>query len=512
MSRYQERGFSSARTISLGITIVTICVIVGALSILQVARDTSNQLPIASFTYSPTVPTVADAVQFTDTSTDPDGTITSWSWSFGDESVSTMQNPMYQYTTAGTYTVTLTVTDNGGATDSVSLPITVGGQRPEASFTYSPSSPVQNENVNFDGSGSSDSDGYIVGYSWNFDDWNTDSGATVPHAYSLPGSYSVTLTVTDNSGLTDSCSQTVTVSSDGGASFAPPLRIAGTQILDANGTLVRLKGVTTEQAWNLSESNIRYLKNRWKVNVIRLPIRPNDCWFVDPSAREFYLSIVDQFMSWAWNSQIYVILDGWQQYGNPASIQSYLQSAWHTLANRYENWPHVIWNSYNEPDDTISWNQWVPIAENLIDIILSYDPVSKVFTVDGVRWSKVFDVRTRPINRDNVIYAPHVYPDTYGGSDSWNADTWDSNYGYIALEGYGPVLVEEWAFPHHDQGDRPNFGEPLLNYCNDRGFSWIGWIWSDTWTPYMFLSGDPEDRTEFGQLTWEALTGVWGPS
>jgi PKD repeat protein len=63
--------------------------------------------------------------QFTDASTDADGTIASRSWSFGDGTTSTATNPSRTYAAGGTYTVTLTVTDNGGATGTTSQNVTV---------------------------------------------------------------------------------------------------------------------------------------------------------------------------------------------------------------------------------------------------------------------------------------------------------------------------------------------------------------------------------------------------
>jgi subtilisin family serine protease len=80
-----------------------------------------NQPPTASFTYSCSGLTC----NFTDTSTDPEGPISSWAWAFGDGSTSTAQSPSRTYTAGGTYTVTLTVTDNGGATNSMSHNVTV---------------------------------------------------------------------------------------------------------------------------------------------------------------------------------------------------------------------------------------------------------------------------------------------------------------------------------------------------------------------------------------------------
>jgi PKD repeat protein len=81
----------------------------------------AGQPPTADFTY-----TTSDlTVNFTDTSTDPDGTIVSWDWDFGDGNNSTEQNPSHTYAAGGTYTVTLTVTDNDALTDSTSKDVTV---------------------------------------------------------------------------------------------------------------------------------------------------------------------------------------------------------------------------------------------------------------------------------------------------------------------------------------------------------------------------------------------------
>lgn len=77
--------------------------------------EPENIPPTADFTYSPTGPTAYDVINFTDTSIDSDGNIISWHWKFGDGTNSSEQNPRHKYAIAGTYIVTLKVTDNLGA-------------------------------------------------------------------------------------------------------------------------------------------------------------------------------------------------------------------------------------------------------------------------------------------------------------------------------------------------------------------------------------------------------------
>jgi PKD repeat protein len=169
--------------------------------------DTPNQLPDADYAFSRN----DLQVTFTDASSDPDGTITSRSWSFGDGASSTATNPVHTYPSAGDYTVSLTVTDNGGATDTITKTVSVSeavNQPPTAAFTTQ----VDGLSIDVDGSASDDPDGSISSHSWDWGDNTSDgSGATDSHTYSTPGTYTVTLTVTDDEGETATTTQEVTV-------------------------------------------------------------------------------------------------------------------------------------------------------------------------------------------------------------------------------------------------------------------------------------------------------------
>jgi|GEM_PF-2865275 len=140
-------------------------------------------------------------------SSDPDGSIASYTWFFGDQrGGATTSTPSHSYASAGTYVVRLYVTDDDGLEDRDTVFITVsseGGvvvtnEDPNVSFTYT----SDGLSFTFDGSASSDSDGTISSYVWSFGDGTTDSvsGATATHTYSQAGLYNVTLTVTDDDG------------------------------------------------------------------------------------------------------------------------------------------------------------------------------------------------------------------------------------------------------------------------------------------------------------------------
>ncbi len=143
-------------------------------------------------------------------STDPDGTITSYSWNFGDgSSPGTGFEAPHVYTADGTYTATLTVVDNrgGSAVDTTTVDITVPNEPPTASFTASCSGltcDFENE--------STDPDGTITSYSWDFGDGETSTEEDPSQTYEAPGTYSVSLTVTDNDGEPATTSSQVTVS------------------------------------------------------------------------------------------------------------------------------------------------------------------------------------------------------------------------------------------------------------------------------------------------------------
>lgn len=171
----------------------------------------SNAPPNASFSWSDT--RTSGEIEFYDSSTD-DNEVVSWEWKFGDGASSDERHAVHTYDEPGDYEVTLTVSDQEGATDSISKMITVEGKPPNAGFSWDPDEPGPGDEVSFSSRASVDQDGEIVGWDWDFGDGATSSEQDPMHIFESEGDYAVTLTVTDDDGETDSVTQTITVESE----------------------------------------------------------------------------------------------------------------------------------------------------------------------------------------------------------------------------------------------------------------------------------------------------------
>ena len=182
----------------------------------------ANMAPSAAFTEScPNLTCI-----FSDGSSDSDGSITSWAWTFGDGTASTAQNPSHTYSAPGSYSVTLTVTDDDGATGVASHTVTVADPSgpPVASFT----SGCGGFTCDF----TDTSTGSVVSWAWDFGDGGSSAVQHPSHTYGVAGTYTVELTVTSGVGEQSTTSSSVTVTEPG----------ATMHIADLDGSSVRLAG------------------------------------------------------------------------------------------------------------------------------------------------------------------------------------------------------------------------------------------------------------------------------
>jgi len=181
-----------------------------------VSSPPPNVPPTARLSLSPNSGQAPLAVELSATgSTDSDGTIVSYVWDFGDGGSVAAATTNHTYTIAGTYTVTLTVTDNAGGVSSAQSQVVVSvppsNLAPTAFISVSASSGQAPFTVECSASDSIDSDGTIVSYAWDFGDGGSATTSMANYTYSTAGTYTITLTVTDDSRAVGEAQTTITV-------------------------------------------------------------------------------------------------------------------------------------------------------------------------------------------------------------------------------------------------------------------------------------------------------------
>jgi PKD repeat protein len=142
-----------------------------------------------------------------------EGTITSYTWNFGDGSTATGATASHAYNSQQTFNATLTVTNDSGRSNSMTRAVSIGqGLMPVADFVISPTSVSVGQTVFVNGSISQAGGGhFLTNFEWNWGDGATTSGLTSSHVYAVAGTYVIGLTVVDEAGQTHSTTKNVTV-------------------------------------------------------------------------------------------------------------------------------------------------------------------------------------------------------------------------------------------------------------------------------------------------------------
>tara|TARA_Y100000589_G_scaffold187124_1_gene177193 strand:- start:25651 stop:29199 length:3549 start_codon:yes stop_codon:yes gene_type:complete len=208
-----------------------------------------NDLPSASFTN--VIACAGSNATFTDNSTVTSGTITNWSWDFGDGNTSTQQNPSHLYTNYGTYNVQFTVSTSSGCSDDTTVSIYIPDV-PVASFTAT--SVCEGDSTQFTDL-SAVNNANIGSWYWVFGDATSSTVQNPSHLYSTQGTYQVTLIVTsdDTLGCTDDTTITVTVNPQPVADFTVNDECAYDSVKFTNNTVVNAG--TLNFSWNFGDNS-----------------------------------------------------------------------------------------------------------------------------------------------------------------------------------------------------------------------------------------------------------------
>jgi PKD repeat protein len=229
----------------------------GTSAVATVSIMVVNQPPIVSSSASPSVILEGQSTSFSSIASDPDGDPLTFFWNFGDGSTSTDQNPSHTYASAGIYQSTCTVTDIANASttsNAVTIHVFRDADRPIARFTSSDLNGFVGQPLGFDASFSTDPKNNIVSYDWDFGDGSPHgSQQIISRDYAAEGTYTVTLTITDGDGLTDSTTLTMVV-----------LPAAQAGLLNSN--------IKYSVSWNRGVANADSLSMSALINVGTTPI------------------------------------------------------------------------------------------------------------------------------------------------------------------------------------------------------------------------------------------------
>jgi endoglucanase len=284
------------------------------------------------------------------------------------------------------------------------------------------------------------------------------------------------------------------------------VRVEKNKFIDAQGQVIIFKGVNLSDPDKLERSGHwtrEYFAKakEWGANIVRFPIHPQA---LNSRGYEAYFALVDKGVSWAEELGMYVIID-WHSIGNLAAekfqAESYKTTKketlefWRFVTERYKNRDAVaFYEIFNEPTDfggslgKASWPEWKAINEEIITIIYGIDK-SKIPLVAGFNWAyDLTPVKQDPIAFEGVAYVSHPYP--MKREKPW-VPQWEKDWGFVA-DTYPVMLTEIGYCFKGDKGAHipvmtdETYGPALVNYCKEKGISWVVWVFDPDWAPMMF--------------------------
>jgi gliding motility-associated-like protein len=198
-------------------------------------------------------------VEFTDI-TVPVGAniITDWNWDFGDGNTSSVQNPIHVFSVSGTYDVTLQITDSEGCSTTLTQTLNLLAS-PAADFNFAVE--CNGTTIAFTDATVPVGASVITDWNWNFGDGNTSNVQNPIHAYSVFGTYDVTLQVTDSEGCSRTLTQTLNLTQSPVADFNFAVECDGTTIDFTDATAPFGTSILTDWSWDFGDGNTSIAQN-----------------------------------------------------------------------------------------------------------------------------------------------------------------------------------------------------------------------------------------------------------
>lgn len=302
----------------------------------------------------------------------------------------------------------------------------------------------------------------------------------------------------------------------------PLIRVVGNKFLNALGDTVLFRGVAIadpdkidqEGRWN---KNLFVKVKEFGAMIVRIPVHPA-AWHARTPIN--YLELLDQAVDWCTELGMYVDID-WHSIGNLemelfqnreyVTTKQETYEFWRTISIHFKgNNTTAFYELFNEPTlfngqlGSMSWSEWKKIDENIIHLIRAYDS-EKIPLVAGLDWAyDLTPLHIEPIEAEGIGYVTHPYP--HKRSKPY-VPKWDEDFGFAASR--YPVVATEFGFVLGRQGvsDNGDYGKEIIAYLEERGISWMVWVFDPGWYPRLIESWDTFKLTESGEFFKKALHG-----
>lgn len=196
------------------------------------------------------------ATQFTNTTTISSGSVTGFTWDFGDGNSSNVENPSHTYAQSGSYTVVFTTTSNNGCTKQITQAVNV---LPAADVDFNMPNGCRGDNINFTNATSISGGASISNYLWRFGDGTTSAATNPTKSYANAGTYTVTLIAAANNACLDSLQKTITIHPRAQVAFSATNTCLGSPVVFNNNTSIANGGLT--YVWDFGDGNFSSATN-----------------------------------------------------------------------------------------------------------------------------------------------------------------------------------------------------------------------------------------------------------